>query len=81
VTAFTVWAPEAKSVAVAIDKERTPMASGEGGWWSADVPAAGPGTDYAFILDGSEPLPDPRSPWQPHGVHGPSRVVDHQAFP
>jgi maltooligosyltrehalose trehalohydrolase len=80
VTTFMVWAPEAKSVAVAIDKERIPMTSGEGGWWSADVPSAGPDTDYAFVLDGGKPLPDPRSPWQPHGVHGPSRVVDHQAF-
>ena len=27
--------------------------------------------DYAFVLDGGEPaLPDPRSAWQPHGVHG-----------
>src|SRR5690606_21705309 len=23
---------------------------------------------------------DPRSPWQPHGVPGPSRLVDHDAF-
>jgi maltooligosyltrehalose trehalohydrolase len=81
VTTFTVWAPEAKSVAVAISKERIPLTKGEGGWWSADVPSAGPGTDYVFSLNGGEPLPDPRSPWQPHGVHGPSRVVDHQAFP
>ena len=26
------------------------------------------------------PLPDPRSAWQPHGVHGPSRVLDHTAY-
>ena len=33
-----------------------------------------PGTDYAFLLDDDEPaLPDPRSRWQPDGVHGPSR--------
>jgi maltooligosyltrehalose trehalohydrolase len=56
------------------------MAPGQGGWWSVDLPAAGPGTDYAFVLDGGEPLPDPRSPWQPAGVHGPSRVVAHEAF-
>jgi maltooligosyltrehalose trehalohydrolase len=44
------------------------------------VPGAGPGTDYAFSLDGGPRRPDPRSPWQPHGVHGPSRTVDHAAF-
>ena len=37
-------------------------------------------TEYAFILDGGPRLPDPRSSWQPHGVHGPSRVIDHQTF-
>ena len=37
--------------------------------------------DYAFVLDGEEPaLPDPRSAWQPHGVHGPSRTFDPAAF-
>jgi maltooligosyltrehalose trehalohydrolase len=50
-----------------------------GGWWASadELPA---GTDYAFSLDGGAPRPDPRSPWQPHGVHGPSRTVDHAAF-
>lgn len=51
-----------------------------GGWWELDLPEAGPGTDYRFVLDGSEPLADPRSPWQPEGIDGPSRVVDHGAF-
>jgi maltooligosyltrehalose trehalohydrolase len=31
-------------------------------------------------VDNSKPLPDPRSSWQPEGVHGPSRVLDHAAF-
>jgi maltooligosyltrehalose trehalohydrolase len=52
-----------------------------GGWWSARLDSARPGTDYAFLLDGSDqPLPDPRSRWQPGGVHGPSRLYDHAAF-
>ncbi len=49
------------------------------GWWSLDRDLE-PGTDYAFSLDGGEPLPDPRSPWQPRGIAGPSRTVDHGAF-
>ena len=40
---------------------------------------AGPGTDYSFIIDGDS-LPDPRSPYQPNGVHGPSRLIDRNAF-
>jgi maltooligosyltrehalose trehalohydrolase len=80
-TTFRVWAPVAQWVEVEVDGERLSLSAGEGGWWAADVPAAGPGSEYAFRLDGGEPLPDPRSPWQPSGVHGPSRVVEHQAFP
>ena len=39
---------------------------------TANASAASAAVDYAFVLDGAEPaLPDPRSPWQPHGVHGP----------
>lgn len=76
-----VWAPKATTVDLAIGGEHLGMRSDERGWWSVEVPAAGPGTEYSFILDGGEPLPDPRSPWQPYGVHGPSRLVDHSAFP
>ena len=76
-----VWAPKATTVDLAIGGERLGMRSDERGWWSVEVPAAGPGTEYSFILAGGEPLPDPRSPWQPYGVHGPSRLVDHSAFP
>ena len=36
---------------------------------------------YAFALDGGDPRPDPRSRWQPDGVHAPSALVDTAAFP
>lgn len=77
---FMVWAPDAENVAVAIGVERYPMTKSDGGWWSVAIAWAGRGTDYGFSLNGGEPLPDPRSPWQPHGVHSPSRIVDHGAF-
>jgi len=81
VSAFSVWAPAARRVELVLTAgEGVPMAEGTGGWWSVDVPEAGPGADYAFSVDGGPPLPDPRSPSQPQGVHGPSRVVDHGAF-
>jgi maltooligosyltrehalose trehalohydrolase len=78
-TPFRVWAPKAKRVEVEIRGKRLPMSAEENGWWFAETPAD-PSTDYAFVLDDGEPLPDPRSPWQPHGINGPSRVVDHSAF-
>ncbi|MFK3983627.1 malto-oligosyltrehalose trehalohydrolase [Micromonospora sp. NPDC050397] len=87
-TEFTVWAPAASRVRLrlvgtgagetATDHE---MTAGADGWWSVDVPDAGPGTDYAYLLDdGDLALPDPRSAWQPDGVHGASRVYDHSAY-
>jgi maltooligosyltrehalose trehalohydrolase len=78
---FRVWAPTAQTVDVETLGGRHPLLRNEKtGWWSTAVPAAEPGTDYAYVLDGGEPRPDPRSPWQPHGVDGPSRVVAHDAF-
>jgi maltooligosyltrehalose trehalohydrolase len=79
-TLFEVWAPE-KTVRLRVDGVDRDMERDERGWWRAEVPGAGPGTDYAYVLsDHDTPLPDPRSPWQPGGVHGPSRVYDHAAF-
>ncbi len=80
-TTFRVWAPIPSSVELELGgQRRLPMRRADRGWWSLDVPDAGPGTDYAFVLDGDGPFPDPRSPFQPTGVHGPSRTVDHSAF-
>ncbi len=87
-----LWAPRARTVQLDlgdrhVTRRRSP--SGEhgeygeyGGWWEpAERLSLSAGTDYAFLLDEREPsLPDPRSAWQPHGVHGPSRLVDHSAF-
>jgi maltooligosyltrehalose trehalohydrolase len=76
---FSVWTPFASSVDLVLASSSRPMTSREG-WWQLEVAEAGHGTDYAFSVDGSEPLPDPRSPWQPDGVHGFSRVFDEDRF-
>ncbi|HEX8036193.1 MAG TPA: hypothetical protein VF510_20215, partial [Ktedonobacterales bacterium] len=79
-TIFRVWAPNAHHVEIQTLGEHIPMNAGERGWWQVEVATATPGTEYKFVLDGGEALPDPRSLWQPHGVFGPSRVVDHSLF-
>jgi len=80
-TLFEVWAPE-QTVQLSLAGEVHAMTRGEDGWWRLDVPAAGPGTDYAYVLpEAPRPVPDPRAPWLPQGVHGPSRVYDQAAFP
>ena len=78
---FTVWAPQRQRVRVVVDGVEHELTRTASGWWSVDVDGAGPGADYAFRLDDEDtPLPDPRSRWQPHGVHAASRVYDHGAF-
>ena len=79
---FVVWAPKSKKVAVQVGRNDYPMEGpNEKGYWRLSVEEAGPGTDYAFLLDDDPtPYPDPRSLWQPHGVHKPSRVYDRSAF-
>jgi maltooligosyltrehalose trehalohydrolase len=77
---LSVWAPAAARVQVHLDGRILDMTAAEGGWWAAPEDTARPEADYSFSLDGGRPLPDPRSPWQPYGVHGPSRTLDHAAF-
>ncbi len=82
---FSVWAPERDRVRLVIGPTVHDMTRDDRGWWHADVPGTGDGTDYAFLLDddddrGGRALPDPRSAWQPAGVHGPSRRYSHDAF-
>ncbi|MGH3426238.1 MAG: malto-oligosyltrehalose trehalohydrolase, partial [Mycobacteriales bacterium] len=78
---FTVWAPQRQRVRVVVDGASYEMTQAAGGWWCGSVDDAGSGSDYAFLLDEEDtPLPDPRSRWQPDGVHAASRVYDHSAF-
>lgn len=74
-----VWAPEAGRVELVVDGTDHAMHREPDGWWAAELDLPH-GTDYAFRLDGGDPRPDPRSAWQPAGVHGPSRVFDAARF-
>ncbi|MFC5382495.1 malto-oligosyltrehalose trehalohydrolase [Aquipuribacter nitratireducens] len=87
---FAVWAPDAGTVDLVLVREATgpddghrttrAMTRADGGWWHLAVSAAGHGSDYLFSVDGGDPVPDPRSAWQPFGVHGPSRLYDPARF-
>ncbi len=76
---ITVWAPQAGQVEVDLGADRHPMHRAEDGWWAFEAPSGDEPLDYAFCLDGGNPLPDPRTAWQPQGVHGPSRRFDAAA--
>ncbi|MGA8360556.1 MAG: malto-oligosyltrehalose trehalohydrolase [Candidatus Dormiibacterota bacterium] len=73
---ISVWAPAAQRVdLIAGDRAQTMEESG-GGWFVCNGELANR-DDYAFSVDGSEAMPDPRSRSQPAGVHGPSQLVEH----
>lgn len=74
---FRVWAALPERVEAQVAGQRYPMRRGQDNWWTVKVESAGPGSDYGFVLDGEGPFPDPRSPWQPNGVHALSRLVAH----
>jgi maltooligosyltrehalose trehalohydrolase len=81
VTDIRVWAPDAPRVRVRTADADVEMRCADGGWWSASIDALRPGDDYSFVLaDSDRALPDPRSAWQPNGVHRASRVYDHASF-
>ena len=57
-------------------EERFSLQKQPNGIYEVMVPQVGAGTLYRFLIDGQGPFPDPASYYQPHGVHGPSQVVD-----
>lgn len=77
---FAVWAPVPRMVRLDVDGALTDMSRTDDGWWRAVVDCD-PEARYGFVL-GDDPtvLPDPRSPRQPDGVHGPSQLWDANAF-
>lgn len=73
---LTVWAPQASSVDQLISGDVLPLTRGPNGYWHRETWA---GVDYLLSVDGGPGRPDPRSRWQPHGVHGPTRTFDVSA--
>ncbi len=76
---FRVWAPAAGSVTVRVDGRDHELRSAADGIFEAAL-AARAGSEYLYVLDGERLLPDPCSRAQPHGVRGPSLIVDTAAF-
>jgi len=77
--AFSVWAPNANTVAVRIGGRDHELDAGEDGVFEGEV-AVAVGTDYVYVLDGRSERPDPCSRAQPAGIRGASRIVDPNGF-
>ncbi len=80
---FRMWAPTPKEITLRLWRA---------GQQPQDIPMRRDGEDfvatakarvgdrYAFILDGSQPIPDPVSRLLPEGVHGPTEIVDPSSY-
>jgi len=80
-TEIRVWAPHQPRMRVRVAGTDHELTRAGGGWWTADVKALAHGVDYAFLIaDSDTAIPDPRSLWQPDGVHQASRLYDHNSF-
>ncbi len=80
---FRVWAPKAQSLDVKISGsmgEPTPLCQEPFGYWAGTVQDIAPGSRYRYLINQTIERPDPVSRSQPDGVHGPSEIIDPQAF-
>lgn len=83
--AFRAWAPNVSKIQVKVlpDAGGTRVYEMERdgkGYHSVAAEPVFPGDRYWYILDGKQERPDPLSRFQPEGVHGPSQVVNPEAF-
>jgi maltooligosyltrehalose trehalohydrolase len=72
---ISVWAPSAKLVELVTSERRIALRAAADGEWHGDVDASLLAHGYRYSIDGGDPTPDPRSRWQPDGVHGASYAV------
>ena len=80
---FRLWAPAARGVEVVlgVDGGRdVAMEPGGDGWFEAFVAGVQAGLVYKYRIDGGIEVPDPASRFQPTDAHGPSAVIDPEAY-
>jgi maltooligosyltrehalose trehalohydrolase len=81
-TRFRLWAPAQDRVALfAVDADRLlPMTPAGGGWFECLTDEVPVGGFYQFAFDDGSSVPDPAARAQRDDVHGPSRLVDANAY-
>jgi len=75
---FRVWAPLTSKVHVRFlaPDRLVPMQQSDHGYHIAAIEGVNPGDLYLYRLDAGKERPDPASRFQPHGVQGPSQIID-----
>jgi maltooligosyltrehalose trehalohydrolase len=78
---FRLWAPAVPAVTLCLDggPEQSMVVAGDG-WFETTAAEATAGSRYRYRLPDGGVVPDPASRSQPADVHGPSEVVDPEAF-
>lgn len=77
---FRVWAPLRRKVEVIASGGAFPLRREDDGYFSGVAVEVRDGDTYCFRLDAGDAFPDPASRFQPEGPHGPSQVVNPDAF-
>ena len=82
---FRLWAPAARRVELVLERASGParvlqLDMGGDGWADLTTDQAHAGSRYWYRIDGETQVPDPASRRNAQGVHGPSEVVDPDAF-
>jgi maltooligosyltrehalose trehalohydrolase len=79
-TSFRLWAPAQQSVALEVEgRDAVPMTRQAEGWFEAEA-GCGAGARYRYRLGSGQEVPDPAARAQAGDVHGPSLVIDPQAY-
>src|SRR5271154_2890293 len=83
---FRLWAPAAHKLEVCITGKQQlvlaplEMQPRDNGWFELSTTEAKAGSHYYFRIDGEKKVPDPASRLQPQDLHGPSEVIEPNAF-
>src|SRR5918993_1284662 len=78
---FRLWAPKHASIGLELQgADILPMQAMSGGWHELVSDRAKTGSRYRFVLPDGLRVPDPASRFQPDDVHGPSEVIDPEAY-
>lgn len=77
---FSLWAPDARSVAVEFDDQsQHALQAHADGWFSSSVHCKAE-TLYRFVINDELRVPDPAARAQTGGVHRWSRTIDHTSY-
>lgn len=78
---FRLWAPKHAAIGLELEgSDVLPMQARGGGWHELVSDRAKTGSRYRFVLPDGLRVPDPASRFQPDDVHGPSEVIDPEAY-